>query len=50
MKDDINNFFMEVFFTKSDRATMSASVESRAPFLDKRIAKACMAITRKFIN
>ena len=39
MKDDINNFLHGSVLTKSDRATMSASVESRAPFLDKRIAK-----------
>ncbi|HQT67358.1 MAG: asparagine synthase (glutamine-hydrolyzing) [Rhodospirillales bacterium 20-60-12] len=43
------NFYLpEMILTKSDRATMHASLESRSPFLDRDIAAFCQTLPRGY--
>ena len=48
MKFDFSNYLSSDILVKVDRAMMSASVESRSPFLDKRVIE--FAFSRTPLN
>lgn len=45
---DIENYLLEDILVKVDRATMSASIESREPFLDHRLVEFALQIPSRF--